>query len=195
MSENRNEARTVVTPEYRAAFENLHKPKGFDGGTPKYSVVMLFPETADLSDLEAAAKIAAEDKWGENIPKGIKSPFRDGTAYNDERESEGKDRLDGYDGHTFVTVTSIEKPPLVDQNVHPIMRTDVFFAGCYARSQVYAHAYATKGNKGITFFLNMTQKVRDGEPFVGNRSANNVFDKIAPQGGKKKSGSAGDFLS
>ena len=48
---------------------------------------------------------------------------------------------------------------------------DRFYAGCWARASVRAHAYDTKGNKGVSFYLNNLQFVGDDEPLGSHTSA------------------------
>ena len=186
MSQARTELRTIMTPEFRVAFPHVFTtapPMAGSTGPAKYQVVMLFPKDADLSALKNAAGIAAEDKWGAEVIKLkeqglLRSPFRDGDEHNAKRKATGKQPLSGYDGHIFISVSSIEKPPLVDQNVQPIIIKEDFYAGCYAQAQVYAHAYNTAGNMGMTFFLNAIQKTKDGESFGGKANPQDIFGSI-----------------
>lgn len=179
--DKRNEERTVLTPKFRVAFPHLFQPappmKG-NTGPAKYQLVMLFPEDSDLGDLKRAAGVAVETKWNGNVPSNFNNPFRNGTEYNEERVREGKPRLDGYDGHIFVSANSIDKPGLVDQNLKDIISKEEFYAGCYARAQVFAHPYDTAGNRGVTFFLNNVQKMADGEAFSGKSNPKDIFSAI-----------------
>lgn len=174
----------TVTHEFRVSYPAVFEPKGFDGGEAKYSIVMLFPKNVDLGkaplnkkgeeiglSLKRVVFNAAEEKWGpkEKWPKGLRLPFRDG--------DEKADR-DGYEGHIFVSATSKSKPGLVGPSNTPILNAEGFYAGCYARAEVIAFAYDTKGNKGVSFSLQNVQKLRDGEPFSGRRNAADVFEKV-----------------
>ena len=74
-------ADNLVTPEFRAAFISVFKAtsmKNADGSVnkPKYSIRAAFPPTANLTPLKKEAEIAARDKWGDKIPKTLRSPFR-----------------------------------------------------------------------------------------------------------------------
>lgn len=175
-----------MTPEFRVAFPHVFVPAPPMPGQqsdPKYQLVMLFPKDADLSRLKTAAQIAGEDKFGDQFmqlhQQGLlKTPFRDGDEHNATRVAQKKKELAGYAGHIFVSVSSIEKPPLVNENVEPIIRKEDFYGGCYAQAQVYAHAYNTAGNMGVTFFVNAIQKTRDGEPFSGRANPDDIFSTI-----------------
>lgn len=148
----------LITPEARLSFPSLFVPRApMEGsaGEPKYGCTLLFPKTADLSALKAAASAAVKEKWPSGAPKGLRSPFRDGSE---------KD-LDGYAGCIFINVSSARKPGVVDENLQPIIEANGIYAGCYVRASVRAYAYEKAGNRGVAFGLNNIQKVRDGEPF------------------------------
>lgn len=164
----------VLTPEFRVSFPSVFQAKSnFDGQEPKYSIVMLFPKTADLSRLKAIAKQALDEKWpGDKKPKNLRTPLRDG----DEKE------LEGYAGHIFINCSTKLKPGIVNANRDPIISPDEFYAGCYARATVNAYAYDTAGNAGVAFGLQNIQKLRDGEPFSGRTKAEDDFDAVSTEG-------------
>jgi len=170
----------VTTPEFRVSFPSVFQARAVsEGGDLKYSVVMLFPKTADLTPLKQSVLAAIIEKWGADKtkwPKTLRLPFRDGTE---------KD----YDGYgpdiIFASATSKMKPGLVDQNVQPILEPSEFYGGCYARATINAFAYDVKGNKGVAFGLRNVQKLRDGEPFSGRNKPEDDFDAIPmPDNGK-----------
>ena len=87
---------TVITPAGRAAFAYVFKPdsktaKNDDGSArdPKYTLNVLFPPDADLSDLKQVAQEAAKEKWGDDLPKKLKSPFLDASDFDYEGYEEG----------------------------------------------------------------------------------------------------------
>ena len=170
-------ADVIMTPEFRCSFPAVFKArssKSDDGsdGTPKYGITMLFAKDADLSKLKAAAKEAAKEKWGDKIPKNLRSPFRD----------QGDKELEGYvEGCVFITASSLQKPGLVDRNREDIIDETEFYAGCYARATVRAFAYDKKGNKGVAFGLNNVQKLRDGESLSGRTRAQDDFADDLPE--------------
>lgn len=163
----------LITPEARLSFPALFTPRApMEGspGEPKYGCTLLFPKTADLSALKAAASAAVKEKWPNGAPKGLRSPFRDG----DEKD------LDGYAGCIFINVTSKQKPGVVDESLQPIIEAGGIYAGCYVRASVRAYAYEKAGNRGVAFGLNNIQKLRDGEPFGGGPSkAEDDFEAVA----------------
>lgn len=167
-----------LTPEFRVSFPHVfEKHSGFEGQEPKFSIVMLFQKNLDLKVLKVAAMNAAVEKWGpkEKWPKGLRMPFRDGDEKTD---------LSGYEGTTFVTASSKQKPQVVGNKKidgqFPQLDKDSeeFYAGCYARATLIAFAYDKAGNKGISFSLQNIQKLRDGEQFSGRRNADDEFDEV-----------------
>lgn len=170
----------LVTGEFRVSFPSVFKAKAFnDKQEAKFSVVMLFPKSVDLSrpaagqtvSLKHAAFNAAVEKWGpkEEWPKNLRMPFRDGDEKSDTM---------GYAGHIFVTASSKNQPGLVDQGRRPILNEAQFYAGCYARAELIAFAYDQMGNKGVGFSLQNLQKLRDGDAFSGRKAAEDVFESV-----------------
>ena len=169
------ELRTCLTPEFRASFPVLFKPKAFRNNPPKFSLVMLFDKKTDLTALKKAAYHAAVEKYGKDKakwPKKFKMPFRDGDV--------DKADVPGYENTIFVTATAPEAypPGVVNQRLEAIISESEFYAGCYARAQLYAYPYDEAGNVGITFGLNNVQKLRDGPKFSGRENADKVFDVV-----------------
>lgn len=162
----------VMTPEFRASYAHVLKAVTNDlNGELEYSLVMLFDKSADLTAMKAACNAAITAKWGANVPKGLRSPFRDG----DEKESPA------YKGKVFCTAKSKERPGVVDEDVQPIISEEGFYSGCYARATVNAFAYDNKGNRGVSFFLCNVQKTKEGERIGGGKPANEDFQPVKRQ--------------
>jgi hypothetical protein len=192
----------VITPEFRASYVNVFNPqaaKNMDG-TPKikngqpvmeYSIMALFKKGADLSQLEAAAKEALTAKFGTDKtkwPKGLKSPFRDQA----DREKDGA-LPDGHEaGAVFMNFKTTVKPGLVNASNQDIIDPVEFYSGCWARAQVNASAYDKNGGRGVAFYLDNVQKLRDDEPLGTNRvKASDAFEPIA---GAVAGGNAGGLF-
>lgn len=161
-----------ITPEFRASFPHLFKPKAFkQGQEPKFMLTMLFTKKQDLKELKRAAHNAAVEKWGpkENWPAKMKMPFRDGNEKSD---------LEGYADMITVTATSKTQPGVVSQDLSPILSEQQFYAGCYARAELIAFPYDESGNVGVSFALQNVQKLRDGKPFSGRKRAEDVFEAV-----------------
>jgi hypothetical protein len=176
----------VMTPEFRVSFPAVFKPSRPKGAPAdqeaKYSLTMLFDRDADLSALKKAAEAAAKEKWGDDIPKGLRTPFRD----------QGEKEFDGYEeGALFVIATSKQKPGLVDAQVNDIIDESEFYAGCYARATIRAFAYGGKGTSfkpGVSFGLQNVQKLRDGDPLGGRTRARDDFSAVETDAGEDSDG-------
>jgi len=171
---------TVVTPEATACYAYVHEPRPSlnPGGEPQYSITLVFPKSTDLSKLKAAARAAAQLKWGDKMPSALRSPFRDGD----------EDRSDDpvFSNTIFVTAKCRDKPGLVDAALNPILNPMDFYSGVKCRASLYAFAYDTSGNKGVSFILNNLQKLSDGDRLAGRRRAEDDFTAVEGAGGGSK---------
>lgn len=164
----------VVTPIARLSYPYLFKPSKpmSEGGEAKYQCELIFPKNADLSELKKAVNQAAVAKWGSNIPKNLKSPFRNGDT-----DREGKD---GYEDSIFIGARSKDRPGVViGPDRMPCMSESDVYGGCYVICSVTAFAYDMSGNKGVSFALNNVWKVRDGEGFGNRQAADKEFSSVA----------------
>ena len=168
----------VLTPEFRVSFPAILEPKlNSLSGKTEYSIQMVFEGDADLTELKKMANAAAITKFGEaNIPKGLRSPFRNGDEFNDTADNQREELA----GKIFVNCRSKQRPGLVDASVNAIIDASDFYGGCYARASVRAYAYDFKGNRGVAFGVLNVQKLRDGEPFSGKMKAEDEFSPITP---------------
>ena len=168
-----------ITPEFRAAFISVFRAtamKNADGSTskPKYSIRAAFPPKADLSALKKEAGLAAQEKWGDKIPKTLRSPFR----LNEELEAP----IIGIgDDWTIMSFSANEdrRPGIVDAKLQDIIDDADVYSGAWYRCQVRAFAYDTAGNKGVSFGLQNVQKLRDDEPLGNGRiPASKAFEPV-----------------
>jgi len=162
----------VITPLFRVGFPRVFKARAVnEGGEEKFSIECLFASDADLKPLKQAAAAAAREKWGDNIPKNLRSPFKDSGEKSD---------LDGFEeGCVHISPKSKYKPGLVDANMEPIIVDTEFYGGCYARASVNAYAYThPQGGPGVSFGLLNVQKIDDGEPFSSRSNPEDDFDAI-----------------
>lgn len=157
----------VMTPKFRLSFPDLLKPRAFQGQEPKYGCAMLFPPDADLKEMKKKATLAAREKWGDKIPKKLKTPFRDATELD----------YDGYDeGWILVRATSQSKPGLVDENLDDVIDPGEIYPGRWARAILVPAGYETAGNKGVTFYVNGIQLLDHDDQFGGGGFNKNDFD-------------------
>ena len=165
----------IITGCLRLAYNSVLEPKVSDisdDKTPKYPAVLLIePNDPVLKLMNEAMVEAATEFFGEGkIPKGLRSPIRDGA----EKEAE----FPFYAGHKFVNVSTKNKPGVVDQRNKAITDPDEIYSGCWVRVEINCFAYDRKGNRGVSFGLNNMQKLGDDERFGGRRPAEQVFAPV-----------------
>lgn len=164
----------VVTGKVRASYVNLDQPRqqknadGSPNGKPKYSVTLLIPksDTTTLKALKAAQEAAITAKWGDKRPKVLATTVHDGDG---DRPSSGDAFGPECEGCYVVTVSSVNKPGIVDQKVKPFLEPGKVVSGDYIRADLNCYAYENSGKKGTSFGLNNVQLVSKGEP-LGNVS-------------------------
>lgn len=173
-SKEKDDGLTVITPVGTASFVHVWEPHAFadekgDKGEPNYGLILVFDKKTDFTDMRKACGAALMKKWGDKA-KSMKSqfrlPFRPASDY--EKYGEPFDRDDD---SIMVIFKSRSAPGVVDARAKPIMNQMDFYPGCLARVSCYAHAYDTRGNKGVTFLLNNVQKTGDGERLAGARKS------------------------
>lgn len=163
----KNKDGTVYFP-CRLSYANLFEPRGFPGQEPKFSTACLIDKDDEhtLSVIQAAIKDAAEvgkeKKWGGKLPKGLRSPLRDG---DEERPDD-----ENYEGVMFMNANAqAKRPPKLMTRVKGQEATEEdLYSGCYAVVVVNFFPYDTSGNKGISAGLIGVQKLADGERLSGS---------------------------
>ncbi len=169
---------TVVTPIFTGSYVSVLQPRENQSGVMKYSISMVFDKGENLDDLKAAAQNAAINKWGDDPPKNLRSPFRDG---ND------KDKPDDvYRDKIFVNANANEdrRPGIVDKTLQPVLDSDLIYSGARFRAQVSFFGYDQAGNRGVGCGLNHLQFVEHGERIGGGESAESAFAAFKPAGEK-----------
>jgi hypothetical protein len=169
----------LVTPEFRAAFISVFRAtsmRNADGSTskPKYIIRAVFPPTAKLDALQKEAEVVAREKWGDKMPKNLRSPFR----LNEELEAPIEGVGDDWVVMSF-SANEDRRPGLVDAKLQDIIDDTDVYSGAWYRAQVRAFAYDTAGNKGVSFGLQNVQKLRDDDPLGNGRvPANKAFEPV-----------------
>jgi hypothetical protein len=182
-------ADNLITPEFRAAFISVFRAtsmKNADGSVnkPKFSIRAAFPPTAKLDALKKEAEMAAREKWGDKIPKTLRSPFR----LNEELENPIVGIGDGWVIMSF-SANEDKRPGIVDAKLQDIIDDSDVYSGAWYRAQVRAFAYENAGNKGVSFGLQNVQKLRDDDLIGSGRiPASKAFEPVdvpAAAGGGK----------
>lgn len=169
----------IITGEVRLSYCYLFEPRKDDEGNPdKYGVTLLIPKSdkatvKKIKDAIEAAKIVGKGKtWGGKIPPNLKTTLHDGDTEKD------TDEAPEFIGHYYMSCSSKERPGVVFRDLSPITDRSDLYSGCYARVAISAFPYSNSGNKGVTFFLNHVQKMRDGDHLDGRSKPEDVFDAL-----------------
>lgn len=164
----------IITPVCRASYVRLLEPGEDLNGKLKYSVSLIFPPDADLSDLEKLRDNTIKEKWGNKPPANLRDPIREGN----DRETmtpEYKDRL-------FITASS-KKPPQVGERIGgkfvQITDNEKIYSGMWVRVSLTCYPYDNKGNKGTGFGLGNVMKIRDDDYLDGRTTGDQDFDGLA----------------
>jgi hypothetical protein len=173
------ESTKVITGKVRLNFVHVFEPYSVDPeDEPKFSCLILVPKSdkATITALRRAQKAALEN--GKERVFGGKIPSNWADTIHDGDEREDLETYPEYAGHLYLSVSSKERPGVVDRNVQPILDSTEIYSGCYGRVSLGAFAYNTKGNKGVSFGLNHIQKLADGEMLGGRTRAEDDFDAV-----------------
>lgn len=167
----------VITPRCLLSYPHLREPSADPQGKMKYSVALLFPEGSDLSQIKAAIIEAAQGRFGNKAVDMLKS----GALRNPIRTDVEAKGYDAFGVIAFMNVRSNNAPgivgPYAGKDGKPAPWDDEIYPGIAARVSMNAFAYATSGNKGVSFGLNNVQILDNSTPRIDNRlSATDEFD-------------------
>lgn len=160
----------VVTGLVRFSYVHVFEPTAVSEGSSdkKYNISIIIPkrDKATLKKIEAAIDAAKElgmlTKWGNKMPKNLRTPLRDGDLERDD---------ECYADSMFLSAKSSSKPGIVDENLNEIISKDEFYSGCYGRASLNFYPFDVNGSKGIACGLNNLQKLKDGERLGGGFSS------------------------
>ena len=175
----------VVTGKVRFSYCNIfeaREPQG--GGDPKYSVTLLIPksDTATFEKMKAAMMEARENFCKRNgasaLPPKPNHTLHDGDGVRDSGDPYGPECK----GCWVITVSSKQKPVIVDVFRNEITDPGEVYSGCYGRAAINFYGYNSNGKKGISAGLLSIQKLSDGEPFGTVGSADDFNDDYRADG-------------
>lgn len=169
----------VITGKVRFSFCHIFEPQEpLGGGDPKYSVTLLIPkaDTATLNKIKQAMAEARENFCKRNganaLPAKPNHTLHDGDGTRDSGEPYGEECKGCY----VITVSSKQKPVIVDNMRNPITDPAEVYSGCYGRASINFYGYNQAGKKGVSAGLLSIQKLHDGEPFGTVGSADDFDD-------------------
>lgn len=172
-------ATKIVTGKVRFSYVNIfeaREPQG--GGAPKYSVTLLIPksDTATMGKIKQAMADAREAYCNRNganaLPAKPVHTLHDGDGQRDNGDDFGPECKGCY----VITVSSKNKPVIVDAFRNPITDPAEVYSGCYGRASINFYGYSRNGKKGISAGLLSVQKLHDGEPLGGSMGSADDFD-------------------
>lgn len=182
-----------VTHVLRVCFNHIDKPNMSKFGKGLYEITGLNPKTKldDLKPMKQAVLSAARQLWPEITYKELKTPFRDGDTKNEERKAKGQEKYPCYVDNIFFKATNKNKPGVIgvgkDGKPVDLPEGTSVYGGCYCRLSLVVKAYemekpvekedkngkittVNKLIKGVTFYIQNVQFIKDGEPFGGGAS-------------------------
>jgi len=179
----------VSLPNVTVCFPHIFKPHAAPGSDKeKFSVESLLdpmnPEHQGiLTQLDAAyAKVLHEAGKADMI--GVfPRPYRTEAEVTQARALKGKGPRPELAGKVLVRASNgNSKPPVVDQNVQPILDQLAIFSGCVCNVMVDVYYYGQSANPGVFCGLNGVQLVNNvGVERLGGGapSADSMFNKVA----------------
>lgn len=172
----------VVTGKVRFSFCHIFEPQEPQGGgEPKYSVTLLIPkaDTATIGKIKEAMAEARENFCKRNganaLPQKPVHTLHDGDGIRDNGDQYGPECKGCY----VITVSSKQKPVVVDNMRNPVTDPAEVYSGCYGRAAINFFGYNSNGKKGISAGLLSVQKLHDGDPFGTVGSADDFDDDFS----------------
>lgn len=180
MAQNSIDPQRVITGVVTLSFPHLFEKYSNDPDKePKYSTMILVDksDTATVEAIVAAQQAALEagkdTKFSGKVPKVWRNTFRDG---DDEGDLEKQPELAG---KFFMTISSNQKPQIVDHQRNFVEDPEEAYPGRKARVSMRAFPFSNSGNKGVSFGLNNVQLLSHGPRLGGGRtSALDEFDEF-----------------
>lgn len=179
-------ATKVVTGKVRFSFCHLfeaQEPQG--GGDPKYSVTLLIPKSdkVTMQKIQAAMQEARDNFCAKNgataLPAKPTHTLHDGDGTRPSGDPFGPECK----GCWVITVSSKQKPIVVDAFRNPVTDPGEVYSGCYGRASINFYGYNRAGKKGLSAGLLSIQKLHDGEPFGTVGSADDFDDDYTDASG------------
>lgn len=171
--------KVTLTPEFRMSFVHLFETVVDMQDRNVYEITMLFPKNTDLSILKTANSDLIKNKFPDEatrkqVIQQLRNPFRDGDLPNGEGNI-----YDGYPGNWYVRAWTKSRPKVIDSGKMDILDSSEIYSGCWGRATIQPFYYNTKGNKGISYFINVVQKIRDDDQLGdGGRRSIDEFDVV-----------------
>lgn len=178
----------------RLTFPQLFEAKQVNGqGDPKFSAAFLIPrDHAQLPELQAAIRGAAEEKWGKKSSEVLKAlKAADKLCVHD---GDAKSDYDGYEGNYFVNASHKIRPLVIGPQREPLVEADGKpYSGCYVTAIIEVWAQDNNFGKRVNASLLGVQFIKDGERLAGGGVA--AADDFEPVVDPKAAKSAADHMA
>lgn len=176
----------IILGPCRAAFVNvLERPKpGSDGKERSYGTVIIIPALSLIGGPQALAPLQQDiiAIFQDKAPAALQNPDLM-AKYNNPIKRQGgwidKKTGDLYDGFVsgpdrfaISANSSQSKPPVVDQNLAPIIDKNRIYSGCWVIPSIKADWIKRDDNPGVTCYLQSLMVVADDENLGGVGAAN-----------------------
>ena len=171
----------ICLPVGRVVYAHLEEPSS-PPGTDKefYSVTLSFPADTDVSKIEAALQAAAEEKWGNKVPKKLTLALKENDV--DQLNEDDELRFGFHEGGYSITLKQEKKKDITFKALDKSrIESDQFYAGCWVQAIANLHAYKVQ-DAGVTAYLKGLRFVRDDDP-LGGGTSDEDFDDL-PDGGE-----------
>ena len=178
MTVEHSEPRT--TPAVTVCFPNVFQMRSYKGGTPSYSVRLMFDKSNKehmdfLKLLAADMKSVLERQWPDEATRPRipvvghdKSPIKDGDKNCNGQGIPFKEKNPEVAGHFFFNCSKYtEGLIVVDRNKAEILNKGDIYSGCKCKVNINAYARTRADNPGVSIGLNGVQKWEDGERIGG----------------------------
>lgn len=174
----------LTTGKVRFSYVHVFEPQAPQGGgDPKYSVTLLIPktDTETLGKIKAAQAEARENFCKRNgasaLPLKPNHTLHDGDGMRDSGDPYGPECKGCY----VITVSSKQRPIIVDNFRNEITDPGEVYSGCFGRASINFYGYNSNGKKGISAGLLAIQKLHDGDPFGTVGSADDFDDNFSDE--------------
>jgi hypothetical protein len=147
----------------RLSFPRLFTPKSFQPGQDARFEASFLLDPANkehatiLASLKTEMNRLLKEKFGDTIPKGIKTCVKNGDDHD----------YDGYAGMKVLASSNKTRPAVVNRNRVPVVEGEkqAPYAGCYVNATITLWVQDNQFGKRVNSNLRAVQFVRDGEAF------------------------------
>ena len=173
----------LTTPTVRVSYPQVFEPRAFQGGTPQYSIVMMFDKSNEahkrfLQQLKAECEKVLVEAWPDPATRPRipvfghdKSPMKDADKNCNQQGIPLAEKNPEYAGHVIVRAASMDPVVMVDGAVRPLTDKNSIQGGYWCNVSINPYARKRKDNPGISIGLNGVQLVRSDATFGGGRPA------------------------